>query len=165
MRLRGLSTVLAVSGMLAGSVLAHAEPKRSFIGTSDLNPRVLSSARIGPPAMFVEFAPRDADIAAEAPSAASIADRFPASEALPERAEKPALAPAPAPALKPTAEARPPAKPPVAKSAQPKRNVAAAPVRQKQAKRPARSNPLDAYARDTRRQSWPCRGDGICAWR
>lgn len=27
-----------------------------------------------------------------------------------------------------------------------------------------RSNPLDSYARDQRRQTWPCVGDGICAW-
>jgi hypothetical protein len=24
--------------------------------------------------------------------------------------------------------------------------------------------PLDSYARDARRQSWPCTGGGICAW-
>lgn len=27
-----------------------------------------------------------------------------------------------------------------------------------------KSNPLDSYARDSRRQTWPCVGDGICAW-
>lgn len=31
------------------------------------------------------------------------------------------------------------------------------------AKKP-KSNPLDSYARDQRRQVWPCVGDGICAW-
>lgn len=32
------------------------------------------------------------------------------------------------------------------------------------AKKP-KSNPLNAYARDTRSQVWPCVGDGICTWR
>ena len=30
--------------------------------------------------------------------------------------------------------------------------------------RKPKSNPLDSYARDQRRQVWPCVGDGICAW-
>lgn len=30
--------------------------------------------------------------------------------------------------------------------------------------RKPRSNPLDSYARDQRRQAWPCVGGGICAW-
>jgi hypothetical protein len=33
------------------------------------------------------------------------------------------------------------------------------------AARKPKSNPLDSYARDTRRQAWPCTGGGICAWR
>ncbi|WP_213030894.1 hypothetical protein, partial [Acinetobacter baumannii] len=28
-----------------------------------------------------------------------------------------------------------------------------------------RSNPLDAEARDTRVQTWPCKSGGICNWR
>lgn len=32
------------------------------------------------------------------------------------------------------------------------------------APRKPKSNPLDSYARDQRRQVWPCVGDGICAW-
>jgi hypothetical protein len=27
-----------------------------------------------------------------------------------------------------------------------------------------RSNPLDAQARDTRIQTWPCKSGGICGW-
>jgi hypothetical protein len=38
----------------------------------------------------------------------------------------------------------------------------AEPVRAKLAKRPG--NPLDAQARDTRIQTWPCKSGGICAW-
>ena len=32
------------------------------------------------------------------------------------------------------------------------------------AARKPKSNPLDSYARDVRRQAWPCTGGGICAW-
>jgi hypothetical protein len=38
-----------------------------------------------------------------------------------------------------------------------------APARAKLARR--HSNPLDAQARDTRVQTWPCRSGGICNWR
>ena len=37
------------------------------------------------------------------------------------------------------------------------------PARAKLAKR--HTNPLDAQARDTRIQAWPCRSGGICNWR
>ena len=34
------------------------------------------------------------------------------------------------------------------------------------AARKPKSNPLDSYAREpSRRQTWPCVGEGICAWR
>ncbi|MCA1457228.1 hypothetical protein I6F35_29145 [Bradyrhizobium sp. BRP22] len=38
-----------------------------------------------------------------------------------------------------------------------------APARARLARR--HSNPLDAQARDTRIQTWPCRTGGICNWR
>ncbi|MGY3447224.1 hypothetical protein ACVW17_007225 [Bradyrhizobium sp. USDA 4473] len=44
-----------------------------------------------------------------------------------------------------------------------KRAVAHVPARAKLARR--HSNPLDAEARDTRIQTWPCRTGGICNWR
>ncbi|WP_429029037.1 hypothetical protein [Bradyrhizobium sp. I1.14.4] len=44
-----------------------------------------------------------------------------------------------------------------------KRAVAHVPARAKLARR--HSNPLNAEARDTRIQTWPCRTGGICNWR
>ena len=32
------------------------------------------------------------------------------------------------------------------------------------AARKPRAAPLDSYARDAQRQTWPCTGGGICAW-
>jgi hypothetical protein len=77
----------------------------------------------------------------------------------PAAAAKPALAKTePAPTV---------AKPTVTKSAAiaPRKTVSSKP-RQKTAvaARKPKSNPLDSYARDVRRQSWPCTGGGICAW-
>ncbi|NLS71267.1 hypothetical protein E3H11_20525 [Bradyrhizobium brasilense] len=43
-----------------------------------------------------------------------------------------------------------------------KRAEARVPARAKLARR--HSNPLDAEARDTRIQTWPCRTGGICNW-
>jgi hypothetical protein len=75
----------------------------------------------------------------------------------------PAAASAASPAV--TAE---PAKPTVAASetSAPRRTVSSKP-RQKSAvaaRKPPRPNPLNSYATDTRRQTWPCSGGGICAW-
>ena len=57
----------------------------------------------------------------------------------------------------------------VSKEAAPKPQVAqervekpGAPVRTKLARR--HSNPLDAQARDTRIQTWPCKSGAICGW-
>jgi len=57
----------------------------------------------------------------------------------------------------------------VAKEAAPKPQIAQervekprSPVRTKLARR--HSNPLDAQARDTRIQKWPCKSGGICGW-
>ncbi len=55
------------------------------------------------------------------------------------------------------------------KNAARKTHVARHPVRRQRAAARARlvrrhSNPLDAQARDTRIQTWPCRSGGICNW-
>lgn len=55
-------------------------------------------------------------------------------------------------------EAAPPRKPRNMVNTKPRQKTAVA------ARKP-KSNPLDSYARDTRRQNWPCTGGGICAWR
>jgi hypothetical protein len=49
------------------------------------------------------------------------------------------------------------------------RKIVSSKPRQKSAvaARKPRSNPLESYATDTRRQTWPCArggGGGICAW-
>jgi hypothetical protein len=82
----------------------------------------------------------------------------------------------PTPVAAPPVAAKPEAAPIVAKSEVPaaRKTVSSKPrtvsskPRQKAAvaARKPKSNPLDSYARDTRRQSWPCTGGGgICAWR
>lgn len=70
--------------------------------------------------------------------------------------------------FEPQAETQPVEKPQV-EAAQPQRNHAASRKQKPQQKlaapaRKPKSNPLDSYARDQRRQLWPCLGDGICAW-
>ena len=79
--------------------------------------------------------------------------------------EPPALAAKPdiTSAIATKAEARPV----VAKSeAAAPRRIAGSKARQKTAvaARKPKANPLDSYARDVRRQAWPCTGGGICAW-
>jgi hypothetical protein len=62
-----------------------------------------------------------------------------------------------------TAPAAPAAAAPQATT--PRKTVSSKP-RQKAAAaaRKPRASPLDSYARDSRRQTWPCTGGGICAW-
>ena len=64
---------------------------------------------------------------------------------------------------------RPSAKPDrsrVAKSEAAPRKMTSSKPRQKSAvaARKPKANPLNSYARDARRQTWPCAGGGICAW-
>lgn len=67
----------------------------------------------------------------------------------------------------PAVAAKPDAKPTVAASeTSAPRKTASSKPRQKSAvaARKPRPSPLDSYATDTRRQTWPCSGGGICAW-
>ncbi len=72
--------------------------------------------------------------------------------------------------FEPKATAQPAEKPQAehTQAEQPRPTVASRkPKPQQKLAAPARKpkgNPLDAYARDPRRQVWPCVGDGICAW-
>ena len=62
----------------------------------------------------------------------------------------------------------------VAKEAAPKPQIAETQVEKPRAEKPRaaartklarrHSNPLDAQARDTRIQTWPCKSGGICGW-
>jgi hypothetical protein len=71
-------------------------------------------------------------------------------------------------AASPVVTENPEAKPTVAASqtSAPRKTVSSK-LRQKSAvaaRKPPRPSPLDSYATDTRRQTWPCSGGGICAW-
>jgi hypothetical protein len=139
MPVKGLQLLRFVA-FAAFSTAAFAEEQpRSMLGDFDLRSIILSPTPLGPPSRF---------------------------EPPPTRLAPP-----------PTAEKRPGKKPVAEKPAAP--NVAApkpaASQRQATSKRPRqrpaaaartpRRNPSESYARDPRRQTWPCAGDGICAWK
>jgi hypothetical protein len=74
-----------------------------------------------------------------------------------------ALEPVAGPAATVASEAKPTA---AVSQANAPRKIASSKPRQKSAvaARKPRSSPLDSYATDARRQTWPCSGGGICAW-
>jgi hypothetical protein len=151
MPVKGLQLFAFVVATLVSSAAFAEEPPRRMIGGDvDLKDAVLSPAPFGPPSQF-----------APPPSAAK-------PEAAPATAAKPEDAPTtPKPEAAPTTAAKPETAPAVAKSkpAAPRRSASSKP-RQKPAvaKRKPKADPLDSYARDTRRQVWPCTGGGICNW-
>jgi hypothetical protein len=103
----------------------------------DLSKAVLSPKRLGPP---TEFAPVPVEAKSERSDAAHVvAEPKPVQTTTVRAAHA-----APAPQRSVRTERR-------------------APARAKLARR--HSNPLDAQARDTRIQTWPCRSGGICNWR
>ncbi|WP_051443986.1 hypothetical protein [Afipia sp. P52-10] len=88
--------------------------------------------------------------------------QFEPQQTVAPQAAQPDTPPAQAEAPPPPAPVRSAGKPAPKPSAKPRPKIAAP------AKRP-RTNPLNAYARDTRpraapRQVWPCVGTGICTW-
>jgi hypothetical protein len=103
----------------------------------DLPKAVLSPKRLGPPA---EFAPVPVEAKSDRSDAAHVVAE---PKPVPTTRVSPAHA-APAPQRSVRTERR-------------------APARARLARR--HSNPLDAQARDTRVQTWPCRSGGICNWR
>jgi hypothetical protein len=122
---------------LAGPATA-AEYRPAEVLKLDLSRALLSPKRIGPETQFapVRIEARDDEVQAES------------SDADLEASVWPKL---------------PPRKADVAKRAEkPSAKPRAAPARAKLAKR--HRNPLDAQARDTRIQTWPCRSGGICNW-
>ena len=72
----------------------------------------------------------------------------PRTSEAPQKADKPQAERIPVEPTRPASASRKP---------KPQQKLAAPTPRPK-------SNPLDSYARDPRRQVWPCVGDGICAW-
>ncbi|MGY4568651.1 MULTISPECIES: hypothetical protein [Bradyrhizobium] len=106
----------------------------------DLSKAVLSPKRLGPPTQF-EPVPVEAKT-----------DHGPDQQANVEpQVEEPKVAPKKA--VRTTRVTAPHEK---------KRAEVRVPARAKLARR--HSNPLDAEARDTRIQTWPCRTGGICNW-
>ena len=107
----------------------------------DLSKAVLSPKRIGPEARFgpVRIEARSDEVASDTTDAdleASVWPKPPRKAHVAKTTEKPSVKP----------------------SAEPARGAA----RAKLAKR--HGNPLEAQARDTRIQTWPCRSGGICNW-
>ena len=133
---------------LAGPATA-AEYRQGEFFRLDLSKALLSPKRIGPEARF-------APLRIEARSDETQSDN---AEADLDASVWPKLPPHKVHVAKTRVEKTPIEKPRVEKRrAEPPRAAA----RTKLAKR--RGNPLDAEARDTRIQTWPCRSGGICNW-
>jgi hypothetical protein len=132
-----IATALCTGLLMSGSAaLADGYRAGELIGL-DLSQAILSPKRLGPETQF-------APVRIEARS-----DRKPVKT---ERVVVPKEA-APKPYVEPYVETR------VAHARVEKPRAAA---RAKLARR--HSNPLDAQARDTRIQTWPCKSGAICGW-
>ncbi|QPF86479.1 hypothetical protein IC762_09420 [Bradyrhizobium genosp. L] len=133
-----VAAVCTASLALGGVALADEYNPSEFFGL-DLPKAVLSPKRLGPPAQF-EPVPVEAK-ADHSDSRASAEPKVDETKVAPQKAVRTTRVTAPA---------------------EKKRAVAHIPARAKLARR--HSNPLDAQARDTRIQTWPCRTGGICNW-
>ena len=140
MPVKGLLNLSFLAASMVASATAFAQDQpRSMLGDFDLKSVILSPAPLGPPSQF------------EPPAIAATPETTSAAAAEPDT--KPA-------------SAKPDPKPVVAKSEAAPRKVTSSKSRQKSAvaARKPKASPLDSYARDARRQTWPCNGGGICAW-
>ena len=124
---------------LSGPVRADEYRPGEFF-TLDLPKAVLSPKRLGPPA---EFAPVPV-------------------QANTDRSTEPQAAAEPKVVSEPPVERRKMVRTSKV-TEEPATARAHVPARAKLARR--HTNPLDAQARDTRIQTWPCRSGGICAWK
>ena len=153
MVLKSAFVAAVCTGVLAISGPAVADQYRpSEFLKLELPKAVFSSNRIGPETRFapVRIEARDDDAKSE-PSDADL-----------EASVWPKLPPRKAHVAKSSVKAS--VKPDVEKpSAEPQRAAAHGNARAKLAKR--HGNPLDAQAKDTKIQTWPCRSGGICNWR
>lgn len=133
-----LATVLCTGLLLSGSlVLADEYRAGEYLGM-DLSIAVLSPKRLGPEA---EFAPVPIEAKADRTQVKTervIVPRVAEPVAVPKIAERKTRV--------------------VQNRVEQPRGAA----RAKLARRP--SNPLDAQARDTRIQTWPCKSGAICGW-
>jgi hypothetical protein len=134
---------LAASMVVSTSSFAQDEP-RSMLGNFDLKSVVLSPVPLGPPSQFEPSAvvARPETKPETTSTVAAELDKEHAIAAKPDR------------------------NPAVAKSGASPRKLVNSKPRQKSAvaARKPKADPLDSYARDARRQTWPCTGGGICAW-
>ncbi len=143
MVLKSVPFALAVALVLAWGGIARADDYKpdEYLGL-DLSKAVLSPKRLGPETQF-EPVPIEAKDGAQANADES---------ARPRRPRKTHVA---KPRIENTHVERTRSEPP--------RAVAHVNARTKLAHR--HGSPLDAQARDTRIQTWPCRSGGICSWR
>ena len=146
-----VAAVCTASLALGGVAFADEYRPNELFGL-DLSKAVLSPKRLGPPAQF-EPVPVEAKADHSSDPQASSEPKVEESKVAPQKAVR-------------TTKVTPPAEKVQEKSAEKthekKRAVARVPARAKLARR--HSNPLDAQARDTRIQTWPCRTGGICNW-
>ncbi|WGS22563.1 MULTISPECIES: hypothetical protein [unclassified Bradyrhizobium] len=145
-----VATVCTASLVLGGVALADEYRPDEFFSL-DLSKAVLSPKRLGPPAQFEP-------VPVEANSDRSANGPTPQANAEP-KVEDTKVAPQKAVRTARVTATRVEKKAPVEK----KREARRVPARAKLARR--HSNPLDAQARDTRIQTWPCRSGGICNWK
>jgi hypothetical protein len=134
-----VATVCTACLALGGVALAD-EYRPSEFFSLDLSRAVLSPKPLGPPAQF-EPVPVEAKSDHGSDQHANVEPKVEQPKVEPQRAVRTSRVTAPH---------------------ERKRAVAQVPARAKLARR--HSNPLDAEARDTRIQTWPCRTGGICNW-
>lgn len=140
MGLKSAFAAVVCTGFLVAGTAAMADEYRpsEFLGLN-LSKALLSPKRLGPEAEFAPVPIEARSDRAQADTDASVWPKLPARNA---HVAKPRIV-----------------GPQVAKtSAEPPRGAA----RTKLAHR--HGNPLDAQARDTRIQTWPCKAGGICGW-
>lgn len=134
-----VATVCTACLALGGVALADDYRPNEFFSL-DLSQAVLSPKRLGPPAQF-EPVPVEAKTDASPDQHAAAEPKVEEPKVEQQKAVR-------------TTRVRAPR--------ERKRAIAHVPARAKLARR--HSNPLDAEARDTRIQTWPCRTGGICNW-
>jgi hypothetical protein len=134
-----VATVCTACLALGGVALADDYRPSEFFSL-DLSQAVLSPKPLGPPAQF-EPVPVEANTDHGPDQHANVEPQVKEPKVAPQKAVRTTRV-----------------------TAQPerKRAVAHVPARAKLARR--HSNPLNAEARDTRIQTWPCRSGGICNW-
>jgi len=128
------AAVVCIGFLVVGGAAIADEYRPDEFLRLDLSKVVLSPKRLGPEAEFAPVPIEARSDRAQADPDASVWPRLPKHKA---HVIKPQIA---------------------ASSAKPPRGAA----RTKLARR--HGNPLDAQARDTRIQTWPCKSGGICGW-